>query len=89
MAIYGLCKEMVWTIILTICFQVKKLDYVKIRGIIGLILFMLDMLFGKYISTYNLSSSEREYVAIIVSIIGITALLLSMGYIKRLFNMPT
>lgn len=64
----------------------KKIDIVKIKGIIGIVLFLSLIIIGKIATLSNLSDSLRYWGGMMILIIGSFSLWLSLDYFKVLFG---
>jgi len=64
----------------------NKFDTVKIKGIIGLFLFLLLIVLGKSARFYEISSDIRYWGGMIFLFIGAFSLFLMQDWIKRWFG---
>jgi len=62
----------------------KKRDWIKIRGISGLIIFIFGLVFTKVITVYNLFSNDRLLVVFILFMIIIPSLALFTRYYMKI-----
>ena len=58
----------------------NKIDYVKIRGIIGLAMAIIIIIFMKIIITYNLFSENRGLIVLIFFAISMPSVVLFIRY---------